>query len=239
MAIFRTDKERKVHGERVVGRKGLFAELDEAVARLHSLFSDAHRGLVELIDSADKGTEENEAEKKTEQAVNDVTRLYRWAYNQLTALVTPDWNAYVSDEQIAAARERLFPIGNPNVMTVSQQLVLESVSHLITALKQEKVAQYPQTFFEELTRARETLVATLAAISKEPREPREIGEAHRQARALWDNRYTALHEVTQGFLRLASRFEQLDRFFGPEQTIKAEAASEEKIEAAAAETKAE
>lgn len=216
MAIFRTDRERQAHGERVLGRASLFADLDEAAGRVHRLFAEAHRGLVAMIEGADKSAEEKDATEKQEEAVNEVTRLYRWAYNQLTAWVTPDWNAYVSDEQIAGARERLFPLGNPNVITISQQLALESVSHLITALKQEKVAKYPQTFFEELTRSRENLVATVAAISIEPWEAKEITDMHRKARALWDRRFAGLHEITRGLLRLNDRFEELDRFFGPE-----------------------
>ncbi|MBW2735602.1 MAG: hypothetical protein JRH20_24720 [Deltaproteobacteria bacterium] len=241
MAIFRTDKERQSEANRVIERVGLFKDLDDVTGRVHRLFAEAHRGLVAMIEGADKtdadkGDDEKDAEAKQEEAINEATRLYRWAYNQLSAWVTPDWNAYVSDEQIAAARERLFPMGNPKVIAISQQLALESVSHLIAALKQEKVAKYPQTFFEELTRARENLVATVAAIHIEPKEPQEITDMHRKARALWDRRYAALQDITGGMLRLKERFEDLDRFFGPAKKQEEEKAE---TEAEVAEAKAE
>jgi hypothetical protein len=236
MTHYRTDRDRKIQGNRVVARQEMFIELGDAVAEMHGRFAAVNSKLLELL-GVDP-TETAEEETQADEAENRVVKLYNWAYHQLAAVLAPNWEAFVSDERVTAVREHLFPMGSPSMLRASSQLVLDGVNHLMSALKRESVVKYPETFVQELAIARESLVLTLAALQRE--EEREVSPEHAELRGRWDDHYLALRDVTTAFLRLDSRLAELDAYFAPEPfEVPAEIAAAEVADQAATDSPAE
>lgn len=214
MAIYRTDRERNLLGDRVSSRHTRFTQLAVAVGELHGRFCQTHAAFVDRLTSTAVADEPSATEEK-EAAEHRALRLYRWAYHQLASLIVPDWDEVVSEELIAEARERLFPMGGPTVIGFSSQIAVDMLSHLMMALKQEKVVSYPQTFFNELGKTRENLMVAIAAFNAEQREG-EVSVEHQQARKSWDRHFLALHDIVRAYLRLEDKLGELDGYFGPE-----------------------
>lgn len=213
MTHYRTDRDRKIQGNRVAGRREMFVELGQAVTEMHGRFIEVHDKLLGLL-----GVEADEIPKAEEaqadEAENRLVKLYNWAYHQLAAVLAPNWEAFVSDERVTAVREHLFPMGSPSMLRASSQLVLDGVNHLMAALKRESVVKYPETFVQELAIARESLVLAMAALQQQ--EEREVSPEHAETRGRWDDHFLALREVTTAFLRLDNRLVELDAYFAPE-----------------------
>ena len=72
MAIYRTDRDRRILGDRVVARKAVFEEVHPAVGEVHGVFSETHGKMAEALEERQR--EENEgtmAREGREQAAGD------------------------------------------------------------------------------------------------------------------------------------------------------------------------
>jgi hypothetical protein len=129
-------------------------------------------------------------------------------------------------------------MGSPSVIGFSSQIALDLLSHLMLALKQEKVVSYPQTFFNELGKTRESLMVAIAAYNAEQRDASEVSKEHQAARDSWDRHFLALHDIVRAYLRVEDKLHEVDGFFGPDKPAETEQNAEE-TEQNAEEAKAE
>ena len=211
MAIYRTDRNRRILGDRVVARKDDFAGIHPAAAEVHGVFTEAHQGLQKIVeDRRREDTEDAMARDNREKAEDRTVQLYSWAYHQVDALLQPNWESVDSPADASDVKERLFPLGNPTEASVSTQIVVDGFSHFLEAVKRENAVAYPPKFIQGALNA---LVESIAAVTRESSETDEQAKKVASARERWDNCYNALRDVTSCFLRLEGSYDRLPGFF--------------------------
>lgn len=214
MAIYRTDRDRRIIGDRIVAKKDAFAAIHDAVTEIWQLFLIIHTKLQEALENRQREqTEDGKARLARDHAHEFGLAAYRWAYAKLDGLLMPGWDEPPQDEEISATRERLFPLGAPHEIGPSPQKVFDGLSHLLTALEREDAVSYPEDFLKEAAARRARLEATIGDVSREEMETRTWARQHMELREKWDIHFRSLHEVTSAFLRLADKAEELGPLF--------------------------
>jgi hypothetical protein len=214
MAVYKTDRQRRILGDRLVARGKELGAIHPAVAEVHRGFTDVHGAFQHALE--ERLREEGEdalARERREEAVAACARLYSWAYHQVDALLRPSWDAADPAADPAAVRERLFPLGNPTAAAVSLQLTLDGMTHFLAAARREPAVAYPPEFLAAAGRARDELLTTVAAVTRDGDETRGAAKAAAEGRERWDTCFNALRDVTSGFLRLQGRLDRLDVLF--------------------------
>lgn len=209
MAVTRTDRDRRILGDRVVARAPEFGAIDEAVGRAFALFAAQHDALTAAI--ALRLREESDDEKARrlrDEAAADAVRQYAWAWHQLPSLLGGSWTADADEADLGLERQRLFPLGAPNEVADTHQRTLDGVIHLATALAHAQDPLYPEAFRTALAETRDRLARAIDAVTTDGAETKVATDAHLSAREAWDRHWQALREITAGFLRLQ---DQLDR----------------------------
>ena len=93
MAVFRTDRERRILGDRLVARRAEFVAIDEAVGRVLDRFAEAHRELLAALERRRREEgEDSRARRRRDEAAAAAWKHYRWAYHRVDALLAPSWD---------------------------------------------------------------------------------------------------------------------------------------------------
>ena len=214
MAIYRTDRDRRIIGDRVVAKEESFAGVNKAVEEVWRLFVEVHAELQQALESRQREKSEDAvARQRRAVALERAFAMYRWAYAQLAVLAQPDWDDPPADDLVAELRERLFPLGAPHQLGDSAQMVLDGMTHLLSAAGREEWVSYPQRFMEEAASRRAELSASIGDVSREELETRNWAATHATLRKEWDKHYRSLRDVTGGFLWLADRSEEMASLF--------------------------
>lgn len=206
MAIHRTDRDRRIVGDRILARKGAFAAVHDVVAMIHDKFSEAHQELATAIETRIKEESEDQvARREREEAAVEAQRLYSWAFHQIDAMLAPSWDDFSDDVESALLKETLFPVGNPSTVAESTQLTVDGLQTFLSQVDAQQAVTYPTAFLE---RCQSTLSQLRAAIDN---VTTEMGESAREsdrvlsARTTWDRTFASLRDVTNGLLRLDGR----------------------------------
>lgn len=216
MAVWESDRERRMLGDRVVTLRDEFAAIGAPVATMHDIFCGHHAALVSLLDRrALEEDEDEQARLRRDAAAMRAKLLYGWAYVQVPALAWPRWDAPVDDEVVAALMDRLFPLGPPSAVSRSTQLTLDGLTHLQAGMAREALVSFDEGFSAEVARVRDGLAAAVAEVTVEAKETRDAAEGHAKARQKWDDAYRLLKDTTFGLLKLAGRDQELTRLFTP------------------------
>ncbi|MBI5497385.1 MAG: hypothetical protein HY904_20390 [Deltaproteobacteria bacterium] len=214
MATFRSDRERRMLGDRVVSRKDAFVAVHPAVAEVHAGFADAHGKLQAAIATRDKET--GDAQKARDARDDEVAKSnaqYAWAYNELHRIMAPSWDAKVDEDLYAKTVARLFPLGPPATVGATSQLVLDGMKTFVDRVAHEQGVQYPPAFLQAARAGVAAVTAHIAKVNKEADEASAATDAHQAARDKWDTHHQALLEITTGFLRLKDDLGQLNVLF--------------------------
>ncbi len=216
MAVTRTDRDRRILGDRVQARAAEFGGIDEAVGRAHGLFAAQHRALTEAIGiRLREESEDDRARRQRDEAAADAARQYAWAYHQLPGLLGGTWTADADEADLQLERQRLFPLGAPNEIADTHQRTLDGVIHLAAALAHDEFSLYPEAFRDILAQTRDRLAQGIDAVTTDSAETQEATQAHLKAREDWDRHWQALREITAGFLRLQDRLDHHAPLFRP------------------------
>ena len=214
MAIYRTDRNRRILGDRVVARKKDFFGIHPATGEVHGVFTEAHNILQKFVeDRRREDTEDSLARENREKSKDRAVQLYSWAYHQVEALLQPNWDSVDSPADAGDVKERLFPLGNPTEASVSTQIVVDGFRHFLEAAKRENAVAYPPKFIQDSQGALNELVDSIAGVTRESSETDEQAKKVALARERWDNCYNALRDVTSCFLRLEGSYDRLPGFF--------------------------
>jgi len=206
VAIFRTDRDRRILGDRVAARPAEFAGIHASVVPAHGQFCSTHTQMVSLEDARTKETTDaQQARVLRDETTQRVLKKYAWAYSKLSDLLSPSWDAPVEPELAAEIQGRLFPLGPPTAVQVSTQLTLDAANRFLKQLPREPGLTYPPPFIAELTAEAAELASRIGAVTREADEAQHATDAHQTHRAKWDNDYLGLREVTSGYLRLTGR----------------------------------
>jgi hypothetical protein len=214
MAIYRTDRDRRILGDRAIARQAEFSEIHPAVAEVHQRFTEVHAALGAAFEARQKEQNEDAAarEERTGAEVK-VAKMYSWAYQQVERLLQPSWEIEDATEDAKDVRDRLFPLGPPNVVSTSTQMVIDGMNHFLAALGREKAITYVSEFSQAAKDALGHLRDAVANVNVEQGETSRAVDAVEAARAAWDTHYTALREVTSAFLRLNNDHHLLTNLF--------------------------
>jgi cell division septum initiation protein DivIVA len=214
MAIYRTDRDRRILGDRVVARQEDFSAIHSAVAEVHGRFVEAHTALGAAFEARQKEQNESaEAREVRHGAEATVAKMYSWAYKQVDQLLQPSWDTADASEDAADVRERLFPLGPPAVVTKSTQMIIDGMNHFIAAAERERAVAYVAEFSQAAQDALSHLREAVAKVTVEQTETAQAVDAVEKARADWDRHYVALREVTSAFLRLSNEHHRLTTLF--------------------------
>jgi hypothetical protein len=216
MAVTRTDRDRRILGDRVVARADEFRGIDEAVGRVFDRFVGKHGELSER--TAARLREEGEDEKarrvRDETAV-DGLRQYSWAYHELASLLGDSWTSGVDEAKLALTRARLFPLGSPTEVGMSHQRTLDGLIHLVDGMASEPGVVFPEAFRSDAGRTRDALLAAIGQVTADGAETESVTSTQLQARVEWDQHWQALRDVSAGFLRLAGELARHPGLFRP------------------------
>lgn len=214
MAIFSTDRERRMMGDRLVALRDAFVQIDPALVTVYELFCREHGAFSRLQDLRRQEIGEDAAARRARQEESDLgALLYGWLYLRVPLLLRPTWDTVVDPELEAEVMERLFPLGPPSLVARSIQLVLDGLTHLQDALPREPTLTVEPTLLQVVSERRDLLAARTACVTVEQKETRDATEEHAEARKRWDASYRMLREATLGYLRLQNRDEELARLF--------------------------
>lgn len=216
MATFRTDRDRRILGDRVVARKAQFCAMHAAAAEGHAIFVETHATLEKADNARSKETNEAQQARDTRSSeAADSLRLYAWAYNKLPDLLSPTWNAPVDPEVLEKTHKRLFPFGAPSTIKDQPQVILDALSTFLTQTALKPAIPYQAPFLAEAADKRDKLRAALAAVTTEGDEADAAVSTHKTARDTWDEKYLGLSELTSGLLRLQGKHDQHAHLFRP------------------------
>jgi len=214
MAVYKTDRQRRIVGDRIAARQGELAAIHPAVGEMHATFRGAHGAFASALE--ERRREEGEgglAREKRDAAAARCAELYAWSYHQVDALLRPTWDAAGSAADPDAVRGRLFPLGNPTAVSLSAQLALDGVTHFLAAAARETAVTYPTPFLQAARTAKDALASAAAAVTREDDQGGSAAKAVAEARDRWDTCYVALRDVASGFLRLQGKHDRLDVLF--------------------------
>jgi hypothetical protein len=86
MAVYKTDRQRRILGDRLVARGRELAAIHAAVAEVHRGFTDVHGAFKTALEERQREDGEGAvAREKRDEAVAGCARLYSWAYHQVDA----------------------------------------------------------------------------------------------------------------------------------------------------------
>ena len=214
MAVFRSDRDRQILGERVLGQAEEIKWIHSAVQDVLETFGWALKDLAKAgRERARKESDASRARRRREEALSRAFRLYSWGYGQIERLLQPTWEDVIEPLEILAARERLFPMGRPDVVAGSASTMAEAVGRLSAALEREVVLDYPAEYADEVARAHAEAVAALDAAARAGTEVDELTERHEAAQMHWEGAYAALWAVARGFLALDGEVDNLGTLF--------------------------
>ncbi|MCB9729782.1 MAG: hypothetical protein H6746_15035 [Deltaproteobacteria bacterium] len=215
MAVSRTDRDRRILGDRVVARAEEFRAIDTAVGRVLDGFIAQHVALEQRTAARLKEEgDDQKARRARDEAAGDAVRLYTWAYYQAPAMLGASWSDVVDDRDIDLVRQRLFPLGPPNAITVSHQRTLDGLIHLGEALGQGGLA-FPDAFKGDVAATRDRLSAAIDRVTTDAAETNAATGAQLETRERWDVHWQALRDVTAAFLRLAGELSRHAGLFRP------------------------
>lgn len=206
MAVTRTDRDRRILGDRVVAREAEFRAISGAVGEVYELFIAEHQGMSER--TAERLKEESEddlARRKRDEAASDGVRQYSWAFHRVPALLGESWVDGVDEAALTAARDRIFPLGAPTAVVVSHQRTLDGLIHLVEGMGDDSPVKFPAEFKATVIKTRDALRAAIGGVTQDSAETETATAAQLKARARWDLHWLALREVTAGYLRLAGQ----------------------------------
>ena len=214
MAIYRTDRDRRILGDRVVANQDAFNGIHSAVGEVHGLFCEAHVVLAGALEERRREeTEDGLARNERERAVEEVGKMYGWAYHQVEGLLQPSWDAVDASEDATSVRARLFPLGPPTAASVSTQLILDGMTHFLAATEREKAVAYPEAFIQSAGEALAALGEATAKVTVEIGETSAMIDTVTAARERWDICYESLRDMTAGFLRLSGEEDRVTVLF--------------------------
>lgn len=215
MATFRSDRERRMTGDRILSRKDAFTAIHPAVAEVHGVFARAHQDLQTAISARTKETKDAEDARETRDAAyKRVAGQLTWAYAEVERKLTPSWDALPDADLVDKARANLFPLGPPAVFGSTNQLTHDAMVTYLDRVNRVPPAERPPPAFMQAAQAALTEASkAAAAVNTEADEASTATRQHTGARARWDNVHVALKEVTSGFLRLAGKVDLFSTLF--------------------------
>jgi hypothetical protein len=214
MAIYRTDRERRILGDRIIARKDTFAAIHDVVGMVHGKLKEAHTALGAAIDARQKEeSDDQRARRERDDAAVEVQRLYAWAYNQIDALLSPSWDDPSEEVEAGLLRETMFPLGVPSTVADSVQLTVDAMQSFLAQVAAQQSVSYPAPFLERCHSALAQLRSGIDNVTTEMGESAKESERVIEARANWDRAFTSLRDVTNGLLRLEGREAELAGFF--------------------------
>lgn len=214
MAIYRTDRDRRILGDRIVARIAEFNAVHSAVAEIASQFANTHADLASSIDARIRETGEDEKERQQrDEAWATGQKLYTWAYNQLPSQIMPSWDAEIVSETLEITRKAIFPLGSPSEVFISEQKTLDGLEHFVLGVARESGLNYPQPFLNAATQAKENLQKGIDAVTRDMAETASAVTKVLEFRSRWDELYRALQEVTSAFLRVQQQDRALLKVF--------------------------
>ena len=86
------------------------------------------------------------------------------------------------------------------------------VPRIAAAIREETIT-YPDAFIQACREAHQALLAAVARVTVERGETSKAVQTVEETRRMWDLSYTALREVTSGFLRLKGDLDRMSVLF--------------------------
>ena len=202
MAVTRTDRDRRILGDRVLAREAEFKAIHPVMAEVVDAFAAQHRELGAATEERlrEEG-EDAKARRERDEAAVLAQRQYSWAYHQVPQMVGGSWKDEADAQGAALIRERVFPLGAPNTIVVSSQRTLDALIHLAEGMGGEGLS-YPDSFKVDVTATRDRLARAIADVTADVAETDTVTTRQLQARDAWDIHWQSLRDISAGFLRL-------------------------------------
>lgn len=212
MATYRTDRDRRMIGERILASEAAFMEIHDGVAEVWRRFADTHGKLMEALTVRQLAQPHDpDSTEVSPNAPERAFAMYRWAFVHLPGLAQPGWDDPPADREVEVVRERLFPLGAPQRIGGKDKMVLDGLTHLLSAVADSGV-QFSQEFIEEAEARCGDLAVWIESACREERESNRW-EEFLALRKRWDKLYRSLRDVTAGYLWLADRSEEMSILF--------------------------
>ena len=213
MAIYITDRQKRIQGDRIVHKKAAFDSVGPEITIFHGKFCVVHKLFAVALEIRRKEeVEDIGVRKKRDKLVSTAIRQYKWAWKFPSTNLLRGWEAQVDQDLVDSVRKRLFPFGKPKNIH-STQLVNDGLNHFIVACERETDLIYPAEFIKDAKNTSEQLSATISLVVKESNETTGAIVKHKEARVQWEVYYKSLKEATSAYLRIQGRHTELSTLF--------------------------
>jgi len=211
MAVFRSDRGRRMAGDRIVSRIPAFKAVHSAVGEAAERFAVTHNELGKRIDERIAEQSDDALARETrDQLTERAIQVYAWGYTRLDGLLQGSWEQPYQPDRADRLRGELFPLGNPSGLANGSQLAVDAMRHLHLGLQRNPDLGYSEAFGAEVAQLYGKLEVTLKQVGIETDETKAATEQVTAARQVWDQHRMALEEITTGFLRFEGRVGEID-----------------------------